>query len=72
MVPGDDTSGVWLTKGSQYLLWAGLVEVNHMAKEFVFRQEGNLPPPEKLRDGALETFKLWDSFKFEQDRRHVY
>jgi hypothetical protein len=72
MVPGNDTSGVWLTKGAQYLLWAGIVEVNHMAKEFVFRQEGNLPPPEKLRDDALETFKLWDSFKYEQDRRHVY
>lgn len=72
MIPGSDTTGVWLSKGSQYLLWAGLVEVNHMAKEFVFRQEGNLPPPEKLRDDALETFKLWDSFKYEQDRRHVY
>jgi hypothetical protein len=72
MIAGSDTSGIWLTKGCQYLLWAGIVEVNHMAKEFVFRQEGNLPPPEKLRDDALETFKMWDSFKYEQDRRHVY
>jgi hypothetical protein len=72
MIAGSDTSDIWLTKGAQYLLWAGIVEVNHMAKEFVFRQEGNLPPPEKLRDDALETFRSWDSFKYEQDRRHVY
>jgi hypothetical protein len=72
MIAGSDTGGVWLSKGSQYLLWAGIVEVNHMAKEFVFRQEGNVPPPEKLRDDALETFRSWDSFKYEQDRRHVY
>jgi hypothetical protein len=71
-IPGSDTQDVWLTKGAQYLLWGGLVEVNHMAKEFVFRQEGNLPPPEKLRDDALETFRSWDSFRYEQDRRHVY
>ena len=72
MMPGSDTSDVWLTKGSQYLLWAGIVEINHLAKEFVFRQEGNLPPPEKLAETALETFRQWDSFKYEQSRRHVY
>jgi hypothetical protein len=72
MMPGSDTSDVWLTKGASYLLWGGLIEVNHLVKEFVFRQEGNLPPPEKLRDDALEVFKQWDQFKFEQNRRHVY
>ena len=72
MMPGSDTSDVWLTKGAQYLMWAGIVEVNHLAKEFVFRQEGNLPPPEKLAETALETFRQWDAFKYEQSRRHVY
>ena len=72
MTPGNDTSDIWLTKGSQYLLWAGIVEVNHLCKEFVFRQEGNLPPPEKLAEEALETFRQWDAFKYEQNRRHVY
>src|SRR5580765_2931389 len=70
--PGSDTSDVWLSKGSQYLLWAGIVEVNHLCKEFVFRQEGNLPPPQDMADSALETFRQWDSFRYEQDRRHVY
>jgi hypothetical protein len=72
MSAGDATSGVWLSKGATYLLWGSIVEVNHLAKEFVFRQEGNLPPPEKLRDDALETFRQWDSFRYEQFRRHVY
>ena len=72
MMPGGDTSDVWLTKGAQYLLWAGMVEVNHLCKEFVFRQEGNLPPPEKMAEEALEVFRQWDTFRFEQDRRHVY
>jgi hypothetical protein len=72
MMPGSDTSDVWLTKGAQYLMWGGIVEVNHLAKEFVFRQEGNLPPPEKLRDEALENFRQWDSFRYEENRRHVY
>ena len=72
MAPGSDTTDIWLRQGSQYLLWAAIVQINHLCKEFVFRQEGNLPPPEKLRDDALETFKQWDSFKYEQDRRHVY
>jgi hypothetical protein len=72
MMPGSDTSDVWLTKGAQYLLWGGIVEVNHLAKEFVFRQEGNLPPPEKLRDSALDMFTQWDSYKYEQNKRHVY
>ena len=72
MAPGSDTGGIWLSKGSQYLLWAGIVEVNHLCKEFVFRQEGNLPPPEKMAEEALEVFRQWDTFKYEQTRRHVY
>src|SRR4029077_13634360 len=72
LAPGNDTTDVWLKQGSQFLLWAAIVQVNHLCKEFVFRQEGNLPPPEKLAEAALETFRQWDSFKYEQDRRHVY
>jgi len=72
LAPGSDMTDIWLKHGAQYLLWAAIVQINHLAKEFVFRQEGNLPPPEKLAESALEAFKLWDSFKYEQDRRHVY
>ena len=63
MMPGSDTSDIWLNQRGPYLLWAGIVEVNHLVKEFVFRQEGNLPPPEKLAEIALETFRQWDSLE---------
>ena len=72
IAPGRDTTDIWWKQGSQILWWAAIVQVNHLCKEFVFRQEGNLPPPEKLAEAALETFRQWDSFKYEQDRRHVY
>jgi hypothetical protein len=69
---GNDVTDVWLRHGAQYLLWAAIVQINHLCKEFVFRQEGNLPPPEKLAEAALENFRQWDSFKYEENRRHVY
>jgi hypothetical protein len=69
---GNDLTDIWLRYGTQYLLWAAIVEINHQCKEFVFRQEGNLPPPEKLAETGLENFRQWDSFRFEQNRRHVY
>jgi hypothetical protein len=69
---GNDVTDIWLRHGAQYLLWAAIVQINHMCKEFVFRQEGNLPPPEKLAESALENFRQWDSFRYEENRRHVY
>ncbi len=61
---------IWTTYGAQYLLWGAIVQLNHLFKHFVFRQEGNLPPPEKLRDEGLQAFIAWDSFRYEQNRRH--
>lgn len=63
-------SDVWLTYGSEYLLWAGVVELNTLFREFVPRQEGNLPPPTGLAAAALQAFKDWDAFRYEQNRRH--
>lgn len=60
----------WVTHGSNYLIWAAVIQLNHMFKDFVFRQEGNLPPPQTLADNALESMKMWDTFKYEQFRRH--
>lgn len=60
----------WVTVGSQFLLFGSIVHLNHLYKEFVFRQEGNLPPPEKLRDENLEALKTWDIFRYDQFRRH--
>lgn len=60
----------WTTHGSPFLLWATVVELNQLFKHFVFRQEGNLPPPQAQADAGLEAFKQWDTFRFEQSRRH--
>lgn len=48
--------------GHEYIQWAAVVELNHMFKQFVPRQEGNIAPPEKLRDEALRNLILWDSY----------
>ncbi len=66
----DKTGDTWLKQGAQYLQWATLIQLNHLYKGFVFRQEGNLPPPEKLADFALDALQKWDTFQFEQFRRH--
>lgn len=66
----EDDSATWLRRGSTYLLWAAVIHLNQLYKGFVFRQEGNLPPPEKLADLGLQSLITWDTFKFEQFRRH--
>jgi hypothetical protein len=63
-------SGPWTAKGSQYLQWASVIHLNHLFKGFVFRQEGNLPPPQTLADIALASLQTWDTFMYEQFRRH--
>jgi hypothetical protein len=60
----------WNTQGSQFLLFGSIVHLNNLYKEFVFRQEGNLPPPKDLRDEALASLLSWDIFRYAQSRRH--
>jgi hypothetical protein len=65
------TTGVpWYTKGHQYLLWASVQHLNNIFKEFVFRQEGNVPVPKDLADAGLASVISWDIFRYEQFRRH--
>jgi hypothetical protein len=61
----------WLSKGNQYLQWAGMIHLNHTYKGFTFRQEGNLPPPQQLADLGLASLMTWSAFKYEQYRRHT-
>lgn len=63
-------NGPWTKHGSQYLLWSTVIHLNHLFKGFVFRQEGNLPPPQALADLGLDAMLKWDNFMFEQFRRH--
>ena len=67
---GDGYTDEWTTYGAQYLQWGAICQLNHIFKSFVFRQEGNLPPPEKLRDDGLAAFISWDEARYENNRRH--
>ncbi len=66
---GSETD-VWTTKGAEYLMWASVAQVNNLFKEFVPRQEGNLPTTDQQAAIALDAFIKWDTFKYEQFRRH--
>lgn len=66
----DTDSNIWTEEAGQFLIWGVVMELNHRFKEFVFRQEGNLPPPKELRDEALVAFMEFDAHKFERNRRH--
>lgn len=77
LVPGEvavpdplGMSDIWTTRGAQYIQWGAIVQLNNLFKEFVFRQEGNLPPPQALADAGLEALKTWDIFRYERRRRY--
>jgi hypothetical protein len=70
LLPSATVGTPWTTQGSQYLLWGTIIHLNNIFKEFVFRQEGNLAPPEAMRDQGLSNLVSWDIFKYEQNRRH--
>lgn len=70
VVTGGEAQTPWLSMAEQFLLWGVIVDLNFLRKEFVPRTEGNLSPPTVMRDEALETFKQWDTAKYQQRRRH--
>jgi hypothetical protein len=64
------TTDTWTKYGAQFLQWATIVQINYLFKSFVFRQEGNLNPPDKLADSGLASFIEWDAYRLEENRRH--
>lgn len=64
------TTDTWTKYASQYIQWASIVQINHLFKSFVFRQEGNLQPPDKMAEAGLSAFVEWDAYRLEQNRRH--
>lgn len=64
----DDDSDFMTDFCQNYMLWAGIVECNHLVKQFVPRQEGNLPPPDKLKERAWAAVEKWDDFIQETGR----
>lgn len=49
--------------GSDYLQWAGILEVNKLFRRFAPKQEGNIDEPaiQAAADQALQTFIAWDT-----------
>lgn len=60
---------VWTTKGSAYLMYSLIVQLNNRFKFYVPRTEGNLAPPQTLANEALASLLAWDIFKYNQFRR---
>ncbi len=69
-VAANTISDTWTTKGSQYLLWQTVCNLNKLFKTFVPRTEGNLGEPQALADAGLASLILWDDYKLEGFRTH--
>lgn len=64
----DEDEDLFTKHGHNYLKWAAIIEVNHLFKRFVPRQEGNLAPPTGLADQALQALIAWDEYIVEGGR----
>jgi ribosomal protein S9 len=60
-VSANAPTDFFLEYGAEFLLWRAIIEGNHMVSQFVPRQEGELPPPEKQADRAWQALIDWDS-----------
>lgn len=59
----------WFTQnGEEFLMWQGIVEANRLASQFVGNVEGNLPPPTKDADRALEQLIATDEDSTDQSQ----
>jgi hypothetical protein len=69
----DYATGVsdWMLEtASDYLMYAAICELNNLTLTFVPNLDGNLGPPTKARDQALDRLITQDIFKEEQGRQH--
>jgi len=63
------TEDDWFTKhGSEYLMWQGVIEVNKLLTVFAGNVEGNLPPPIKDAERALEQLISTDEDSTDQSQ----
>lgn len=55
----------FLEHGHDFLMWQALVQINHVTKIFVYRQEGNVMPPDKLAMLAYQAMVQLDSYEID-------
>ena len=68
-VVGD--TNFMLEYGFDWVMWQTLVELNYYTKQFVARQEGNLPPPTQMAERAWLDLVQWDDTLFEKQMHFV-
>lgn len=59
-VSNDDTDWM-LDNGFDFLMWSVVIEVNHLVRSFVDRQEATMGPPLRQQAEAWKDLVLWDS-----------
>lgn len=64
----NDDTDFFVEHGSDYLMWSAIVELNYLVQAFIPQTEGNLSPPEKMRDGAYASLLEHDNFIQETGR----
>ena len=57
----DDNSDWILQFGSEFMKWDSICRLNVLNKEFVQRQEGNVPTPTDEKDRAWQDLIAWDA-----------
>lgn len=57
----ESNSDPFLQFGDDFLMWDSCVRLNPIVKEYVPRQEGNVPAPTDERDQAWQDLVLWDA-----------
>lgn len=65
----DADTDFFVERGSQYMIWAALCELNKLVKQWVPRQEGNLSEPTKERDITLEALIRHDKAVIDNYKR---
>lgn len=57
-----DVEDWFLLRGTEYMMWSTIVELNHLMKEYVPREEGNLPTPTAFRDNAWNLLSVNEAY----------
>lgn len=66
----DSPPDIFLTHGAEYLQWAAICELNYFTQTYSPGLDGNLGPPTKARDQALQRLIAWDIMRDESGRLH--
>lgn len=62
-------SDIFLTEGFEFMQWQCIIELNKLFQTFIPQQEGNLSPPMRARDSALESLVEYNNFVLQTGRQ---